>query len=304
MGIVIVIAAIFLSVATPTPAPKPASGPEKPRVMATFFPLFDFTRRIGGDTIEVDMLFSQTPEVTSFSPSDIRRINEADLIVKNGLGLEVALDDLIAASDNRSVKVIDTSVGITALEPAKAIEREKEPDGEEHGHGPVDPHIWLDPHHAMIQAGHIRDGLKVLDPAHAREYEERTQNLLGELNLLHEDIASSTAGFRTRDFVAFHSAFHYFAARYGLNQVAVIEPFPGKEPSPQYLAGVIRTIRDLGITAIFSEPQFSPKVVEVIAADLGIKVYELDPIETGDPDRDSYILLMRKNLEVLEKALK
>ena len=276
----------------------------KLNVVTTFFPLYDFTRAVGGDRVQIELLFSQTPEVASFSPSDILRINRADLVVKNGIGLEAVLDDLISSSDNRDVWVVDTSEGIQLLDSFERIEVEGSEVKEEHGHGLRDPHIWLDPQHAMIQIGHIRDAFVTLDPAHADEYAARAQNLLGELVFLDQEIANAAAQFRKKDFIAFHSAFQYFAKRYGLNQAAVIEEFPGKDPSPGYLAGVARIVGELGIVVIFVEPQFSPKVAEVIARDLGLQVRVLDPIETGDPLRDSYISLMRKNLDVLTEAMR
>lgn len=258
------------------------------RVVATFFPLYDFSRAVGGDRIELSLLFTSTPEVASFTPGDIQKINRADVVVKNGLGLEPVLDELIAASDNKDVTVVDTSVGIPSLNTDEG----------------ADPHIWLNPQHAIVQIGAIRDALVVADPTNAVSYTDNAAGYIARLQGLDRDIESSVVQFSRKDFVAFHSAFRYFAERYGLRQVAVIEEFPGKEPSPAYIADVIRTIRATGLKTIFAEPQFSPRIVEVIARDLGLTVYTLDPIETGDPGKDSYIALMRRNLGVLEQAMR
>jgi ABC-type Zn uptake system ZnuABC Zn-binding protein ZnuA len=176
-------------------------------------------------------------------------------------------------------------------------------DGGEDGHGGVDPHIWLDPRFAVIQVRNIAEGLAAHDPENAEFYRRNAEAYVRSLEALDAEIARDTAAFTKKDFVAFHPAFSYFARRYGLNQAAVIEEFPGQEPSPRYVAGVMRTIRDLGVTAIFAEPQFSPRIVEVIARDLDIDVRVLDPIETGDPDKDSYLRLMRANLEALRSVL-
>ncbi|OGZ97335.1 MAG: hypothetical protein A3J10_00415 [Candidatus Sungbacteria bacterium RIFCSPLOWO2_02_FULL_54_10] len=271
---------------------SPAENTGRIRVVATFFPLYDFARVVGKDKIELSLLFTQTPEVASFAPGDIQKISQADIVIKNGLGLEPVLDDLLAASDNKGVTVVDTSAGVRLLDSAEPEE-----------HKGADPHIWLSPHNAMVQVSAIHDALVAADPANAAFYQNNAMIYIEELRQLDRAIESDIARFSRRDFVAFHSAFRYFAERYGLRQVAVIEEFPGKEPSPRYIADVIRTIRDTGIATIFAEPQFSPRIVEVIAHDLGLKIYTLDPIETGDPAKDSYLSLMRRNLDVLKEAM-
>ncbi|MEK7099219.1 MAG: zinc ABC transporter substrate-binding protein [Patescibacteria group bacterium] len=267
--------------------PEPTIETGRLRVIATFFPLYDFARAVGKDKIELSLLFTATPEVASFTPRDIQKINRADVVVKNGLGLEPVLDELIAASDNKNVTVVDTSVGISSLNTDEG----------------ADPHIWLNPQNAIVQIGNIRDALVVADPANAASYTGNAAAYIAKLQELDRDIGASVAQFSRKDFVAFHSAFRYFAERYGLRQVAVIEEFPGKEPSPAYIADVIRIIRATGLKTIFAEPQFSPRIVEVIARDLGLTVYTLDPVETGDPVRDSYISLMRHNMETLKRAM-
>ncbi|MEK7541850.1 MAG: metal ABC transporter substrate-binding protein [Patescibacteria group bacterium] len=269
----------------------PASG--RITVVATFFPLYDFAREVGKDRIALSLLFTQTPEVASFAPADVQKINSADLVIKNGFGLEPVLDELIAASDNRGVAVADTSAGIPPLGSAGPDAREG-----------ADPHVWLNPQNAIIQVGNIRDALTLADPGNADFYRTNAAAFIAEVESLDREIADAVSRFPQKDFVAFHSAFRYFADRYALRQVAVIEEFPGKEPSPRYIAEVMRVIRSTGVRAIFTEPQFSPRVVEVIASDLGLAVSTLDPMETGDPEMDSYLSLMRRNLETLKTAMR
>ena len=267
----------------------PPQSQTKLRVLATFFPIYDFASKVGKDRIELDILFTQTPEIASFTPSDIQKINKASIVIKNGLGLEPILDDLIAAGDSKDIEVVDASKGVRTVASAE---------------GPTDPHIWLDPNNVIIQVENIRDAFIVHDGVNAGFYRENSEKYIQELRALDQEIQETVSKLSKKDFIAFHSAFQYLAKRYGLSQAATIEEFPGKEPSPRYLSEVIKLIRTLGITAIFSEPQFSPKVVEVIARDLNLKVYALDPAETGDLVDDSYISIMRNNLEILRSALR
>lgn len=271
---------------TITPA---AQSPIKLHVLATFFPLYDFARNVGQDKIELNMLFTQTPEVASFTPADIKKINQADIVIKNGVGLEPVLDDLIKSSDNKNLTVVDTSEEIAILEDEEEVAG--------------NPHIWLDTTNAIIQVVHIRDALAAADPSNAAFYKQQAEAYIAQLRQLDQEIASRLTPLPHKDFVAFHSAFVYFAKRYGLRQAAAIEEFPGKEPTPQYLAEIIEIIKESGLKTIFAEPQFSPKVVEAIARDLGLQVRVLNPVETGDPARDSYYAMMQTNTQTLVEAL-
>jgi zinc transport system substrate-binding protein len=105
--------------------------------------------------------------------------------------------------------------------------------------------------------------------------------------------------------VTFHEAFPYFAKEFGLEIVAVIEREPGSEPGAGELADTIGIIKDLGVKALFAEPQYAPKAAETLAAETGATVYSLDPFVTGSEDdpADSYEIAMRKNLDVLKQAL-
>ena len=332
-GIVILIAAGRWGAQPNEPASFSSDG-DKLRVVTTFFAMHDFTRQVAGDQVEIVNLFTQTPEVSSFTPSDIQTINQADVVIKNGANLEPVLDDLLAGSDNPNILVIDTSEGVSLMDFAEEEEHEEAHDehaeeaahddqsdehaghddhedehveeeetGHHHHHEGVDPHIWLSPQNAVIQVQTIANALGELDPANAATYETNAAAYIEELQELDAEIASRVATLDRRDFVAFHPAFSYFAERYGLNQAAVIEEFPGQEPGPQYLAEVIETIEELGITALFAEPQFSPRVLQSIASDTGLTVRVLNPIESGNIEQDSYVSLMEENLTELTEAL-
>lgn len=277
------------------------------KIITTFFPLYDFTKNIVKDRAVVDILFSQTPEVSSFSPADIKKINNADIIIKNGVGFEPTLDKLIQTSDNKKITVVDTSRGASFLKSAENIKIEnenyKEEDGDKYNKG-EDPHIWLDPENAIVQVENIRGALILKDLKNAEFYNRNAADYIFSLQKLDEEIKREASAFSKKDFITFHPSFQYFAKRYGLNQAAVIEEFPGKEPSPRYIAEVMRIIKKLGIKVIFSEPQFSPKIIDVIARDLGLETRALNPVETGDIEKDSYISIMRANLKTLKEVMR
>jgi len=187
--------------------------------------------------------------------------------------------------------VVRTAEGLSDLER-----------GDHHGRRDVNPHVWLDPVYAIHQVEAIRDAFCRVDPAHARDYSANAESYIGRLRRLHSEISKTVKTFRSRDFVAFHPAWVYFARRYGLRQAAVIEESPGKEPSAAHIRDVVETMRRVGAAAVFAEPQLSPKAAEVVAAETGASVLYLDPL--GKPPDYDYIATMRANIEQMAKALR
>ena len=109
---------------------------------------------------------------------------------------------------------------------------------------------------------------------------------------------------KNKNIVTFHEAFLYFAKEFDLNVVDVIQREPGTYPSAKEVAEIIKNIKDKDVSAIFVEPQYSRTAADTISKETGVLVYELDPIVTGQLEKDAYIETMEKNLEVLKQALR
>lgn len=270
----------------------PGMSSGKVRVAVGIPPLADFVREVGGDRVEVELMVPPGASVEIYEPTprQIQFVSQAGVLVLNGLGLEFWADNVIKGSGNANLLVVNTSDGVTGLI------------GGEEGGG-SNPHIWLDPTKARMQVEHIRDALVRVDPAGAEAYQTNTAKYLEKLDALDRELANRIKTWRYKEFIAFHPAWQYFAAHYGLEQVASIEEFPGKEPSPQYLVEVARKARSLGAGAIFAEPGLSPKAAQVIAAEAGKEVLLLDDLG-GVQGRTTYAELMRYNVDQMEKALK
>lgn len=271
-------------------------------VVTTTLPMYLFAANVAGDAAEVQNLVPPGVGGHSyqFTPEDVAKVSRADVIVKNGLGMELWLDNLLESAGRKELLVIDTSAGVETM-PGEP----EEPSGvEEPEGGPIDPHIWLDPVLAIRQVENIRDGLIQKDPRNQAVYQGNAGRFISRLQQLDKDIREQVSGFRSRDYVAFHAAFSYFGRRYGLNQVAVLQETPGKEPSPRYLAQVVTLVKAKGIKALFIEPQFSPRLAQALAADLGLELLTLDPLETGELRPDYYEEVMRRNTANLARALR
>ncbi len=290
---------------------REAQEPMKLSIVTTFLPLYVFTVNVVGDSAVVENLLPQGvgPHEYAFTPSDLVKIAEADVVVKHGRGIDDWLDESIAAVGRADLTVIVASEGIEPHTGAPRVSPEgnytppaprmllTKPD-------PSDPHIWLDPFLVVREVERIRDGLMAADPAHASQYARNAEEYLLKLLALDTDIRLKLANLSEREFVSFHPAFRYFAYEYELREVAVIEETPGEEPTPAELQRIVDDIRRAGVKVIFSEPQFSPKLVEILAQDYGLKLVELDPLETGELHPDYYEAVMRKNADAIADALK
>jgi ABC-type Zn uptake system ZnuABC Zn-binding protein ZnuA len=281
------------------------SGLEPLTVVTTIFPLADMVKNIGGETVEVYFLLPPGASPHTYDPTvdQVLRVAGARLFVCIGGGLDdwaVTLADA-AAKDLVLLKLTEEET-LPVIEDHAADN--DHPPGE-HDHGPVDPHIWLDPIIVRDVIGPaITEALAALNPAGAPSYRANLAAYQAELSALDGEIRAALAGLNNRKFISFHSAWRYFARRYGLEEAAVIAAFPGQEPSAAWIARLVDLSRAHGVKVIFAEPQFSAVMVKMLAAETGAKTAVLDPLGGPDlPRANTYINLMRDNLAVLKEAL-
>lgn len=265
---------------------------ERIKVVTTFLPIYIFSKNVAEDLAVVENLLPADigPHDYSFTPSDIIKISQADLLVKNGAGLDDWLDEIVDSAGRRDLSVINSSRDISLLK-------------EKHEEEGVNPHFWLNPMLAIKQVENIRDGLIQVDPQNKEDYMANAAKYINKLRVLDKEVRELTENLPNKSFVAFHAAFDYFAKQYGLSQEAVIEEFPGREPSPRVLINLINLVKEKEIKALFSEPQFSPRIIETLSKDLDLPHYVLDPIVTGELKKDFYEIKMRENLQVFKDAL-
>jgi zinc transport system substrate-binding protein len=297
--LVICLAALFLC----APATLHAAGGKKLRVVATIYPLADMAANVGGARVLVQTLLppGANPHTFEPRPSQVAEISRSRVFIKVGAGLDFWASKFAAAASGKDLKVVDASRDQSLI--SSDGERQKAPRGNRAGKQ-GNPHFWLDPISAMVIVDNIAKAMGEADPERAGIYLENAQKYKEKLRALDAEIRKTVAGFKVKEFVAFHSAWVYFARRYGLRLAAVIEPFPGKEPSPRYLADVVAITRNLGAKAIFAEPQLNPKAARIIAREAGTKILYLDPIGGPElPGRKSYLELMRYNLAIFKEAL-
>jgi len=274
---------------------------EKLLVMTSIYPAADIIRNIGGGKVEVKTLVQpgQSPHTFEPLPREMESVSRADVFILIGFGLEFWADKLLANVQNqRMIKLIYSDY----VTPIKGNEAK---DHGSHEHGGFNPHIWLSPKNAIVMAKKTRDTLTEAMPTAAGEFDANCASYVAELEKLDAWTKSVVDSLQNKRFVSFHPAWSYLARDYGLVEAETIEISPGVEPTPKSLSRIIESVRALGVKAVFTEPQFNPKTAEIIAAEAGIKVSMLDPF--GGPDaknRDTYVKLIRYNVEALQKVLK
>ena len=255
-----------------------AEGQSKIAAITSFYPLYEFTKEIGGDKVDVSLLVPQGVEPHDWEPTirDIQKIEQADLIIINGNGFEKWVDKI----DSSKVSIINSgrSFGWVSGEPTQ----------------PVDFHYWLNPLSAKLQIKAIADGLIEADPEN-KDYDLK-------LDILHLKIKTELNGCK-KDFVAFHDAFSYFAHEYDLNQHTIIQSnSPHSEPTSKKLEYIIQLAKSLDIDVIFAEEGASIRTSQVIANEIGGKVLILSPLEVVEDD-SSYIEKMEENLLNFKEVL-
>ena len=145
----------------------------------------------------------------------------------------------------------------------------------------INPHYWLSVINAKIITQNIADELSLIDPQNKDYYQNNASAYIVKLNAVQTEVSNQLKDLKTRNLVTFHNAWPYFAKEFNLTVLASFEPFPGKEPTPQYLKNLQMQIKDYKVKAIFAEEQFSSQTIEAFAADLGLKIYTLNTMESG-----------------------
>ncbi len=254
---------------------------EKIVVIASFNPLYEFTKQIGKEKVDVSVLVPFGIEPHDWEPtiSDLQKIQNADLIIINGVGFENWIDNVEAI--NLDIVIVDTSNGISIIQN--------------------DPHIWLNPVFAQTQVENIAESIIKLDSTNEKFYRENTDNYISKLDILDKQIKQELTECK-KDFIAFHDAFSYFAIQYGLNQHTIISSNqPHGEPSSRTLESIINLAKDYDIKTIFAEEAADTRTSQVIANEIDGQVLVLSPLEIDDSD--NYISKMETNLANLKEAL-
>jgi len=268
--------------------------------VVTTLPLFaDIASNIAGDRAVVDSLLPPGADPHTFepSPSDVRKITEADVIFANGLGLEPSLLRVIAANIPSAAVLVELaeasiSAGVSTIPVTDQ--------------GSRDPHLWMDPEIGSEYAAIVRDTLSFADPGGSDTYSSNYETYAATLGDTAQYLRDATAAVPPDDrlIITTHDAFGYLARAVDFEVAGFVARGPGQDASPEDISDLITTIEDLGVPAVFTEPQTSveTRTLEQIASDAGVAVCELYSGALDDTVR-TYVELLRFDAEELARCL-
>lgn len=274
---------------------------------------------------------SASPHAYSLKPSDAQALESADVVFWVGPDMETFMSKpLEALADDARVVPLAEAPGVTLLnvreggdwERHKHTHGEEHGDGDEHGHddghdhdhaheahgehaqGETDMHIWLDPANARAMVAHVVRVLSEADPANAETYEANGAATLARLDTLTAELGGKLAPVRDKPYFVFHDAYQYFEAAFDLNSAGSITITPDVQPGAQRVREISEKIRKTGVSCIFVEPQFEPKLIDVVTEGTDVRSGVLDPLGAGiEAGPELYFALMRQNAEALVGCL-
>lgn len=269
---------------------------DRPLVVTTISIVADLTRQVAGEHVTVESIvgIGGDPHVYEPRPSDAAKISEADLVLRNGLGLEHWLDTLVDGS-GRSEPVVTVTDGLAAAADADG----KDPD----------PHLWMDPVLARGYVDRIATALGELDPAHRDDFDRNARSYLRQLDALDQRItqAVATVPHAQRRLVTTHDAFRYFGDRYGLEVVGTIwNVSTEREPSATEIAGLVDAVRAEGVSTVFVETTVNPDLMRQVARDAGVTVGKPlygDSLGAPGSGADTYIRMLEATTAALVEGL-
>ena len=267
---------------------------------ATTYPVYLMAQAVteGVEGVSVSLVIDQEVSCLhnyTLTMQDMRSVEQADVLLINGMGLEDFLDDVL---ENRTL--IDCSQGITPREP-------EEDDGHNHGlesdHShETDPHIWMDPRNAAVMAQNIAQGLAGLDPDHAEAYLANAKAAAQELTEFREEMLELLDGGHY-DLITFHDGFGYFADSFGMHLLAAVEEEEGSEASAKTIVEITHLVEENHLPAVFTEVNGSDATAKAICRECGIESYPLNMCMSGDGGGlEAYEAVIRQNIETIMEA--
>jgi zinc transport system substrate-binding protein len=279
--------------------PPAATAGKKPLAVATIFNYYDALRAIAGPDFQTAILLppGTSPHDFAATPTDKSTVARATLLIRNGLGLDDWASRLATGNSHLTQLVFGDQ--LQAIETKEELLAGQKPEEK----SAPNPHVWLDPMNQVKAAEMIRDALIKIDPAHKDAYTTRAAAYIADLQKLDADFQSAAKTFTHHEFVGFHSAYDYLARRYGLKQVAALQELGAQGMSIAQVQDVIKIIRERHVPVLFSETAFDSRQADVVVKATGVKLGTLQPLETYDKPDDTYVSLMRQNLEELKRTM-
>ncbi|NLD05151.1 MAG: zinc ABC transporter substrate-binding protein [Synergistaceae bacterium] len=296
---------LFLLIEYPIRRQDESKTQEKPMIIATLFPQYDFTKQIVRDRADVQLLLPPGAESHTYepSPADIIKISKADMFVYTGRYMEHWAERIISSVKGEKMITVDVSKGIKLI-------RHKDEDHADTHHHVLDPHIWTDPNNASVMTDNILSALCDAYPANAEYFRKNAADFNSELQKLDSNFRDAvSSGKRNKIVFGGSNAFAYFLERYGLESLSAIDTCSTQaDPGVKRITEIISEVKKEKIPVVFYGEMVAPKIAKTISAETGTRLLPLNSchnLSAEDLKKGrTYVYIMRKNLANLKEGLK
>lgn len=266
---------------------------DKPQIYTSFYAIYDFTQEIAGDKADIYNMVPTGTEPHDWEPTvqDMAKLDSADVVFYNGLGMEHWIDKVQNSLGSSDSKFVALSDNVSTNENAS------------------DPHIWLDPSNVKIMSKNIYDTLCEIDPDNIDSYTKNYNEYITELEVLNQTYTDTISNINTsnKNIVVSHEAYSYLCNAYGLTQIPIDGISAESEPSPEKMMELINFIKENNVKYVFYEELVSQKTAQTLADETGTKLLPLNPFEGLTEEEilkgDNYISVMLENLANIKTAL-
>ena len=284
---------------------KQADG--KLNIVTTFYPVYEFTKQVAGDTANVELLIGAGTEPHDYEPSPkaVAKIQDADAFVYENENMETWVPKLLDSLDEKKSKnnqgywrYVGFYQGVKKRKIMTTVKKVIITS--------MSPHVWLSPARAIKLVEHIRDSLSADYPDKKATFEQNAAAYIEKLQALDKSYTEGLSSAKQKSFVTQHAAFRYLALDYGLNQVSISGLSPDAEPSASRLAELTEYIKKNKISFIYFEENASQALANTLSKETGVKLDVLNPLESLTEEDmkagENYISVMEKNLKSLKQT--
>lgn len=273
------------------------------KVVTSFYGMKALTEEIGGDRVSIKNIIPEGSEPHDFDikAKDMKAIEEGDIFIYNGAGMEEWIKDVETAISNKGLITVEASKGVELIN-AEDVEKELEEDHEGHKHSGKDPHTWLGLTTAKIQGENIKNALVEKDPENKDYYEKNLKGFNELIDSLINEYIPKFNEVTNKNFVTGHATFGYLCRDLGLVQKSIEGIFAEGEPSPKELQNLIEYCKENDIKTIFVEELVSPQLSNTLAKEVGgetKQIYTLHSREEGKSFSDT----LKYNVETIYNAM-
>lgn len=272
------------------------------KVVTSFYGMKALTEEIGGDKVNIENVIPEGSEPHDFDikAKDMKAIEESDIFIYNGAGMEEWIEDVKAAISEKELIIVEASKGVDLIKADEEAEESEEHEG--HNHLGKDPHTWLGLNEAKIQGENIKNALVEKDAKNKEYYEENFKKFNEKIDSIIKEYSPKFKELDNKNFVTGHATFGYLCRDFGLAQKSIEGVFAEGEPSPKELQNLMEYCKENNIKTIFIEELISTQLSDTLANEVGAETKQIYTLHSNE-DGKSFSDVLKYNVETIYSAM-